>query len=544
MRLVVALVCLLASACTLARRPAPQPPPSVLVIVADSLRCDRLRLFNPEDGVATPAIEELARRGIVFTNAWAVAPWTAPSVVSLFTGLYPPSHGVVFRDDTTPRSLHTLPRVLATRGYRLGNFAFFSDVSYFRNLGFPEAQPGLGHETASEAFGAWLRGGQPFLAWVHLLETHLPYGATGYAATRVRVHGSSGLEMAQLRAEVPYGAVTFAPGDREKLVALYDEDVRALDAAVARVLKGLREAGFDEQTVVVFVADHGEELLDHGWVGHASTSLRAKLVPEILHVPLILTGPGMPGGVRTAELAQQVDILPTLCRLLGIRPPHPLDGVPLLPLRRVPPRRLAFFDTAVGGNLTPEAERGERLQGLSDGRWLLARHEMAGAQAESAMTALAGAAPPPPAVAEAFGRALAAWQRRQAQQRLALLTHAPRLALPPEETLTGFAETVAVTQPGSGAVLEWRGTGGMVALRWKGTGDACLVEYRVGSGIDTVTGRVEADTGGLSFGPFPEGFWNELAAHNPFRFRVVDPQRRLRSPWIEFRIAPSESRGS
>ena len=301
--LVLGLLAALPSGCH--RAGQAHRPPDLLVLSVDSLRVDRLAPFDPA-GVPVPAIAELAARGTQFDNAWAVAPWTAPSMVSVFTGLYPPSHGVVWRDDTTPPDMPTLWRLTGAAGYRLGNLAFFSAISYYANLGLPAPDPELGRVPPSEAFAGWLGtvGEAPFAAWVHLVEPHLPYGASGWSATEVAIHGSSGLERAQLRADVPIGSVEFAPGDRRLLEELYDRDVAAADRAVGRIMAALAAAGRLESTVVVLVADHGEELLDHGWIGHASTAVEAKLVPEVLHVPLILAGPGVPAGVRAGAPLQ------------------------------------------------------------------------------------------------------------------------------------------------------------------------------------------------------------------------------------------------
>lgn len=514
--------------------------PNVVVIIADSLRADRLRPFDP-GGVPVPALERLARRGTLFRNAWAAAPWTAPSVVSIFTGLYPPSHGVAFRDDTTSETLPTLPRLLAARGYRLGNFAFFSGVSYFRNLGFPEPEPGVGHESMGANFRHWAAGAEPFCAWVHLIETHLPYGATGYSAPQVKVHGSSGLEAAQLHAEVPVGSVTFVTGDAEKLRALYDQDVASMDAAVREVMAAIEAAGQTQRTIVVFVADHGEELLDHGWIGHASTALKAKLVPEILHVPLILAGPGVPRGALTDALVGQVDILPTLCRLTGVPAPRPLDGAPLLPPGRSV-RSFAFFDSSAGGNLTPDTQRGERLQGVTDGRWLLAVH-LGGNAPEATFDPVSDSRLPPPASLEGrLDRELARWQKRQSKQRLTLLAGGAPTRLPPEAELAAFAHGITVRAPASGVSLGHAAAGGQIVLEWEGPGAPFAVQYEVGSGVTRVRGAFTVQTGRVVFGPFPEGFWNDLANHSPFRFRVLSLEARTRSEWVEFRLVPSGER--
>jgi choline-sulfatase len=511
-------------------------PTNVVLIIADSLRHDRLRIHNPATGVPTPNIESLAARGTTFTNAWSVTPWTAPSVVSIFTGLYPPSHGVVLRDDTTPRSLPTIATLLRDRGYTIGNFAFFSTVSYFANLGLPDAAVGLGHEQVGEAFARWAPADRPFFAWVHLIEAHLPYGATGYYSDAPRQKGSSGFERAQLRAEVAVGSVEFVEGDQERLRTLYDRDVVEVDRQVGLVLAALRKRNLEDRTIVVFVADHGEELLEHGWIGHASTALEAKLVPEILHVPLILAGPGVPAGRRIDALAQHVDLLPTLCQLLRAKTPRPTDGVPLLPARSRARRSLLYFDTSLAGNLTPDERRGERLQGISDGRTLLAAHSGLGPGERITSTDLTGRFNPLPS--PQLERALRRWQKRQATQRLRLLARAPQRPAPDTRLADGFVESITVLAPIAQQSLYWAETGGIIELRWRGASQDAFVQYEVGSGLVKVRGMLAVERETLRFGPFPAGFWNDLATHNPFRFRVLDPTNQARSAWATFMLHP------
>jgi choline-sulfatase len=535
---VPALAAVAGSCQTVAAPPAPGA--NVLVVVVDSLRCDRLRPWNPQAPVPVPNLERLAAAGTLYSNAWAVTPWTAPSVVSLFTGLYPSSHGVSARDDTTASTLPTLPRLLAGRGYRLGNLAFFSGISYFRNLGFPEPPPGLGHQHAVAELERFLAGPEPFCIWVHLVETHLPYGASGYEAREVRVHGSSGLEAAQLDAEVPLGSVTFAEGDRERLVELYDRDVAELDRALGRILDALAARGLDRRTLLVLAADHGEELLDHGWVGHASTSLEAKLTPEILHAPLLLAGPGVPAGVIDDRLVQQVDLLPTLCRLLGLPLPTPVDGVPLLPRRSRQARRLAFFDSTAGGNLTPDQRQGERLQGVTDGRFILSARTRPGGREEVELRPVAGdGGPPPPGLERRLARGLDRWRRSQARQRMALLGDLAEAPPPDPATVDGWPESLAVTAPGPGARLRVDSSAGQVVLEWSGPGRRFLVAYAVGVGVTAVRGSFPVEGRRVAFGPFPVGFWNDLASHNPYRFRVVTEDPPGRSPWVEFSLEPA-----
>ncbi len=519
----------------------PPEPASVLLISPDSLRVDRLPPWNPQAAAPAPHLERLAARGTRYANAWASSPWTAPSMVSIMTGLYPTSHGVAYRDDTTPSSLPTLPRLLAAEGYEIGNFSFFSQISYFRHLGLGEAEPGLRHATVADSFHRWL-GGLPrdrnFFAWVHLLETHLPYGASGYRAKQASVPGSSGLVEAQVNAVVPVGSVDFEPGDRRRLIELYDRDVAEMDRALGRLLGALEEHQRLEDTLIVYVADHGEELLDHGWIGHASTAIEAKLVPEILRVPLLLAGPGVPAGEVRPELVQQVDVLPTLLRLLGLEAPRFGDGMLLPGIVRGwrgwslgGRHQLAFFDSSPGGNLTPQERRGERLQGLTDGRCLITSRVSPQA-AETIQDADS---------CDRGGRlrdALGEWRRAQAAQRLAILARHGEGSAPPSAEIDGYQQAIEVVEPRAGDRLSWRAQGGQVVFEWTGDGSSYWIEYRLGRAPRQISGSFQAAQQRIVFGPVPEGFWNDVASYSPSRIRIADAENRQRSPWVEFEVLP------
>jgi hypothetical protein len=456
--------------------------------------------------------------------------------------------------------------VLEAAGYRLGNFTFFSEISYFRNLGLPERAPGLEHGREVGAFREWLGAaepGQPFFAWVHFLEPHLPYGASGYRATEVQIPGSSGLEQSQLQATVPVGSAEFAPGDRDKLLELYDQDVERLDRVLGELLGAVHERGLEERTLVVFVADHGEELLEHGWVGHASTAIEAKLRPELLRIPLVLAGPGVEAGSEHHEIVQQVDVLPSVARVLGIDPPAPLDGV-TLPGLTSPERpgafararaalgrmirgedngrKFAFFDTSMGGNLTPVERVGERLQGITDGECLLESRLAPGAAEVSPPLVFPVAFPVAarPSRCEerrpALAAALASWREEHSQRRLELLRAQPASDAPGAEA-NAYREAIAVRRPLAEQEIAWSEAQGQITLEWESPASSFWVEYRVGRLPARVEGSFEVEQDRVIFGPFPPGFWNELAGYSPFRFRILDPAGRERSPWVTFRVA-------
>src|SRR5205823_11601016 len=110
----------------------------------------------------------------------------------------------------------------------------------------------------------------------------------------------------------------------EHLRRLYDAEIRGWDAELGTLLDTLADRGVADSTIVVLTADHGEEFQEHGRLKH-----RVHLYDELLHVPLVIAGPGVRPG-RVAEQAQGIDLFPTLAGLLGAAPPRGLPGRDLL----------------------------------------------------------------------------------------------------------------------------------------------------------------------------------------------------------------------
>jgi arylsulfatase A-like enzyme len=127
--------------------------------------------------------------------------------------------------------------------------------------------------------------------------------------------------------------VEFEPQDTPGVRALYDGEVRVFDDMVGGWLKKLESLGILDDTLIIITADHGEELLERGHVGHTSCNLKGTLYDECIHVPLILRYPKrLPAGTVVRQQVSQVDVMPTLFDLLGLEMPLPHDGASLLPL--------------------------------------------------------------------------------------------------------------------------------------------------------------------------------------------------------------------
>ena len=333
------------------RQPARPSAPNVIVLLVDTLRADRVGCYGAYPS-PTPMLDQLAAEGLVFEHAVAQSSWTMASVASLFTGLHPRSHGAV-RDrprggaDDEPGNEFLADEVVtwAEAAARAGitTIAVSSNplVSRATNLaqGFetvvefsfdPRERNWVSAATVNRAFLRWLtrNRGLRFVAHLHYMEPHDPYTpppalrpaaptgvrpaiAAGWvrdAANRINWHAGPPLPAAEIA----------------HLRALYDGDIRAWDTELAALLGGLAELGVRDSTLLIVTADHGEEFQEHGHLTHGS-----HLYGESILVPLVVAGPGVPRG-RRSDLAQGIDVFPTIAGILGVAAPPALPGRDLL----------------------------------------------------------------------------------------------------------------------------------------------------------------------------------------------------------------------
>jgi choline-sulfatase len=284
--------------------------PNLLVVTIDTLRADRVGAYG-FPLATTPAMDAIARQGVLFEDAIIHAPQTRPSHASLFTGRLPFEHGI--RDNFSKpldASMPTLASILKQRGYATGGFIAAYPVSRDSGLHrgfdvfddpFAGASSVATRRDRSERRGAevvdraleWLgpSRGTPFFAWVHLFDPHAPYDPPRPFAQR------------------------FAKD-------LYAGEVAYADSQVQRLLDWIARQKLGESTLVVVLSDHGEGLGDHGENEHGFF-----IYDTTMRIPLLLRWPGrLPAGLRVGGQFQGVDLLPTILELLGV-PPTPTSGV-------------------------------------------------------------------------------------------------------------------------------------------------------------------------------------------------------------------------
>lgn len=304
-------------------------PRSVLLVVVDTLRADALGVYGANHG-ATPNLDSLAQRALLFRRAYAVSSWTHPSVASLLTG-QPPATFQPGAQRYVPEDRPTLAEVFRAHGYRTA--AFVANPMMAPELGFGrgfESYRGYGPwvsglaplenktkaaEVADEAI-AWLQehgsSGSWFL-YVHFMDPHWPYEPE---LSRLRPFWKGDLPPPEAIAAInqQVRAREATPPIVALARSLYFASVSQVDAEIGRLLRVLEARGLAPRTVVVVTADHGEEFGDHSGVLHART-----LYEEVLRVPLLVGVPGR-GPAVVEEPVSLLSLASTLAEAAGISP--------------------------------------------------------------------------------------------------------------------------------------------------------------------------------------------------------------------------------
>jgi arylsulfatase A-like enzyme len=310
--------------------------PNIVLIVVDALRSDHLGVYGYERDTS-PHLDRLAARGVLFRNAYTSATMSKPALSSLLTSTHPSAHNALDEWVVLSDRALTLAEVLRDSGYR--TVLFNGGNPYLTptfNLAQGFDQNRLVSDSGRLLTDEFLRElpklkSSKFFAYIHYMDVHTPYRKHEYNTLFKQeispklgmVWGADGLEVS-LDAVSRLGRED--PDARESLIALYDGEIRHVDEQVQRVIDALHEHGLVEDTLVIFTADHGEQLWDHGGFGHGDM-----LFEEGIRVPLMLFGNGLAAADVTSRV-RLIDIFPTILESTGDDPgSYPLQGVSLWP---------------------------------------------------------------------------------------------------------------------------------------------------------------------------------------------------------------------
>lgn len=332
------------------------PRKDVILISLDTVRADHTSVFGYSKPT-TPNLERLARTSAAFTRAQSTAPWTLPSHTSILSGLTVDRHGTHSFSGHVPLDIPWLAHEFARAGY---------ETLAFTGGGF--VSPEFGFAMGFDRYGE-IDPRHPGLEWVDAtsntderglaqqsdrIRAEISALLTGprtaprflflhtYAAHDYRTQPALLEQLGIPKADIPalVAAMTSTTAQAlvdqksdpatldarlEAVTRIYDGSIRLADLLVGTVLDALESSGRLDDTIVIVTSDHGEELLDHGAVGHGST-----LYQEQIHIPLLIHAPGHPAG-RYDDVVSNIDIAPTLRQLSGLPAVAECDGRSLVP---------------------------------------------------------------------------------------------------------------------------------------------------------------------------------------------------------------------
>lgn len=352
--------------------------PNIILLVMDSARASNMSCYGYER-TTTPNLDRLAQEGTLYEKAISTGCWTLPVHVSLFTGLYPLSHGVTISKNALPDGFPLLAGRLNELGYETACFSNNAYVSDITNLtqqfdvvddvwrttnprGIkrskmwrlrkrleqygPVAKPVIalasqlqrvraflkrqkprkdkGARLTNQKITAWLQesrdAGKPFFLFLNYMEPHEPYNPPHPYHRRFMPKRFSSRRVAQVGNNKDVIERRSETGrykdDLEIIRALYDGELSYLDYRIGQLTDLLKSLNILDDTALIVTSDHGESLGEHEHIGHRMT-----LYEPLIHVPLIIRYPArFSAGRRVKQLVSLIDLYPTMLELAGAGP--------------------------------------------------------------------------------------------------------------------------------------------------------------------------------------------------------------------------------
>ena len=337
---------------------ARRKPRGVILLLTDTLRKDHLNIYGyPRQTVIH--LKKFADEGVAFSHAISQGTWTKVSVPSIMTSLYPLTSTVLDMEHALPASAKTIAEVFRDEGYATVAYSSVAFTGKMNNMhqGYDEL-----HESASisdkdynaktarhyvDRLIPWLKehGDEPFFVFLHVFDPHSPFRPRPPYDTLWGAPGAKD-RMAELDADISKHKVPNKFGlpekdayaktgnDPDELLKIYkdwyDGSIRGMDAEIGRLLEAMREMGLDQDTLMVWAADHGEEFWEHNQLFHGQS-----VYGELNQVPMVYRWPNSPDvkkGVMIDQQVQNLDIMPTILELAGIQGPTNMQGRSLVSL--------------------------------------------------------------------------------------------------------------------------------------------------------------------------------------------------------------------
>jgi len=499
---------------------------NVILLTVESTRAD---LVRPD---TAPHLLQAAEEGLSFRQHRSSSGWTAPNIVTLLTGLDAYAQGVNAAGDMLVAAKPRPLVALSEAGWRVSGLQAFMLIDQFQHLGLiVESGEPLQPWLAARALEA-----KPFFLWYHYLETHLPYAPTAEFMPDWKKLLPANDPEAERRIQavlnqpaIPAGTVAFQPTDRPAIIALHEASLRQFDAWFENFWRFFNRSGLRDNTILIVTADHGDEHLERGLVGHASTTHRAQLHEEITHLPLFVWLPDSLGETPRviAEPTDHRDVMPSLLAWLGRSDwPAPL-------LAPDPERPWIAFSSGAGFAEADPLQVQRFVAARIEGEWKMHQVYEREQVVESRLYHL----PDDPGELRDLSQ-----ERPDIAQRMA----AAMLADFNARQKTQRGETVAEQagaaprwlRPAASGALRFQDIGEEARLEWSGDkAQHYVLEYEAGEGGLSLKGRLDVEGTSKDFGRIDRDYWERyILPYGRVRLRVgLAGRDDAWSDWLELR---------
>jgi arylsulfatase A-like enzyme len=302
---------------------------NVVFVILDAGRARQFGAYGYARAT-TPNIDAIAKEGVLFENVFTPAVYTLGAMSSVWTSQYAERHhSAVSSAAKLPKDQLVLSELLGAQGIYTVGFVANPIAGRFSGFdrGFSEFHEVYKEQATSsaDAFARvvppWLAAhkDRPFFAYVHFREPHFPYDPPPPFDTKFGPEGPIAKDKRRdnkyVNDDLNQERRKPSPDEIEHIVRLYDGNLAFVDQEIGHLREALQKEGLWDRTVFVVAADHGEQLFEHGWIGH-----NVQLYDDSTHVPLIVHFPAGkgPSGTRIAGFADLLDIAPTIADLFGV----------------------------------------------------------------------------------------------------------------------------------------------------------------------------------------------------------------------------------
>jgi len=295
-----------------------KPYPDIYIFLIDGCQASHLGIYGYNRNTS-PNIDRLGKDSLIFENAYSNASFTRASVATLFTGLYPEHHKVRVMWQGLMEKFLTLPEFLKKYGYRTSIFTASGNISpdfgfkqgVDKYSGYFKRWQEFKSNLIAKDFIKWIKSTpSPRFSYIHFIEPHLPIIPPPPFKNMYKSKPLPEPMILKLHKKNK-----FSPEEVQDVIDDYDSTITYIDSILGKIWNFMKKDGYYENSLIIFLSDHGEALYEHKFFGHGRI-----VYEEIAHIPLLVKFPSyLKISGRVKKIVQVVDIFPTISEPFGER---------------------------------------------------------------------------------------------------------------------------------------------------------------------------------------------------------------------------------